>query len=446
MVARRGRVGRFSRFVVAAVSALAVVLASVSPAGAQQNGGVTVTKTANPTSLPETAGSVEFTVRVTNTTDFPGSIAALGDSVYGDLTTREGCNTAQNAAIAPRGTYSCVFKPAFMGNAKDREQVSRTTATLTLTVTSGTSVARFQDSGFGDTTITITNVLPTVTVTQSAAPSSRPAPGGTFDYTTVVTNTSGEDVTITSLDDTVYGNLANRGSCRSAVGTVLKRDTSFTCTFVGDFTGAANTSLVDEVTVTVTDDDNTSATATAAATVQITTTSTSSSTSTTRTSTSTSTSTTSTTSTTLPPDSTTSSTVGNGGGTATTLPGLSVLSGPSSEPGGELRVRGAGCTSNSRVVFFVGTSIIGEAQAGPDGSFVAEVAAPDIPPGRIELFADCGPRFVATIDLVVASQVDPGASALAVFIFFVLLALVLFRRRRIVLPSRRHRPDAEDEG
>jgi hypothetical protein len=138
--------------------------------------------------------------------------------------------------------------------------------------------------------------------------------------------------------------------------------------------------------------------------------------------------------TTTVPDTTTTPTTGR----TTTIPaGLEVLSGPSSEPGGEVRIRGGGCAAGSRVALLIGTTTIGEVQAGPDGSFEATVAAPSVEPGRLELVADCGVRFAATIDLVVASRVDALSSTLAIFIFFVLLSLVLFRRRRVILPRRR---------
>ena len=68
---------------------------------------------------------------------------------------------------------------------------------------------------------------------------------------------------------------------------------------------------------------------------------------------------------------------------------------------------------------------------------------PSIEPGRLEMIADCGTRFVTTLDLVVASRVDALSSTLAVFIFFVLLSLVLFRRRRVILPRSR-RPTEDD--
>jgi hypothetical protein len=118
-------------------------------------------------------------------------------------------------------------------------------------------------------TVRITDVAPTITVTKSPSPISRPQPGGTFRFTVVVTNTSVEPVTITSLVDDVYGNLDRRGSC--AVGTRLAaRGGSYSCAFDGDFIGAAGASQTDTVTVIAVDDDNTTVTAVAKATVSIT--------------------------------------------------------------------------------------------------------------------------------------------------------------------------------
>jgi hypothetical protein len=88
-------------------------------------------------------------------------------------------------------------------------------------------------------------------------------------------------------------------------------------------------------------------------------------------------------------------------------------------------------------------SPIGSAQAGANGSFVATIELPDLPVGRVLLSALCGPRLTAPLDIVVSSQVDTGTPTLAVFIFFVLLSLALFRRRRVILPQRR--PDRDDD-
>ena len=53
---------------------------------------ITVTKTANPTAVPETGGNVVFTFRVTNNSAEAAIISSLSDSVYGTLTGDTDCN------------------------------------------------------------------------------------------------------------------------------------------------------------------------------------------------------------------------------------------------------------------------------------------------------------------------------------------------------------------
>lgn len=66
-----------------------------------------------------------------------------------------------------------------------------------------------------------------------------------------VTNTSPEDVTLSTLTDSVYGDLNGRGSCTT--GATIAPSASYTCSFTGKFTGQAGDSETDVVTATVTD-------------------------------------------------------------------------------------------------------------------------------------------------------------------------------------------------
>ena len=118
--------------------------------------------------------------------------------------------------------------------------------------------------------ISVVTVLPTVDVQKDVDPASRPQPGGDFTYTVTVTNTSNETLTITSLTDTVYGDLGTRPgtTCNTAIGTILAPIAVYSCQFVAPFLGSAGASLTDVVTVTavnpvgVTVTDNDSATVT----------------------------------------------------------------------------------------------------------------------------------------------------------------------------------------
>ena len=74
-----------------------------------------------------------------------------------------------------------------------------------------------------DAVVTLT-ALPTIAVDKTATPLTRTAPGGDFTFNVVVTNTSTEVLTITSLTDDVYGNITTRANstCNTAIGTVLQ--------------------------------------------------------------------------------------------------------------------------------------------------------------------------------------------------------------------------------
>jgi len=121
--------------------------------------------------------------------------------------------------------------------------------------------------------VVVTAPPPTIAVTKVANPASRIEPGGTFTFTTQVSNPSTTTpVTITSLIDNVYGDLATRpgSTCGALIGVTLAPGTSSApCTFTGVFTGRAGASQTDTITVTGTNAGIT-VTATAQATITIT--------------------------------------------------------------------------------------------------------------------------------------------------------------------------------
>ena len=163
---------------------------------------------------------------MTNTSAEPVTITALTDDVYGDLATQGTCDDAIGTVLAPAETYSCSFTGTFTGNAGDSE----TDVVTAEVVDDDGDIAEDTD----DAVVTLTNVPPTVLVVKTASPESRPAPGGAFTFTVVVTNTSAENVTITTLTDDVYGNIATQGTCTTAVGRVLPANGgSFACSFPG---------------------------------------------------------------------------------------------------------------------------------------------------------------------------------------------------------------------
>ncbi|HEY7132843.1 MAG TPA: hypothetical protein VH440_11360, partial [Candidatus Limnocylindrales bacterium] len=208
---------------------------------------IAVDKQANPTSVPEPGATVTFSVVVANNGIETITLDQLVDDVYGDLDGQGSCSLPQ--IVPPGGQYSCAFFGAVSGDAG--------------TVHKDTVTAEGQDddgnkaTASDDATVDITDVLPSITVDKSATPEALPAGGGSATFTVVVTNTSVEPVTITSLDDDVYGDLDGMGTC--AVGAVLAPGASYTCSFVGDIPGATGDHR-DVVTVKAVDDEQHQAT------------------------------------------------------------------------------------------------------------------------------------------------------------------------------------------
>ena len=215
---------------------------------------IQVDKTATPLTRPEPGGDFTFNVVVTNTSTEVLTITSLTDDVYGNITTRAGstCNTAIGTVLQPGGTYSCSFTAPFNGVGGDSQ-----TDVVTVRATNPGGVEVTDDD---DAVVFITSVTPSIHVDKTATPLSRPEPGGAFTFNVVVTNTSAEVVTITALTDDVYGNLATRGTCTTAIGTVLQPGASYSCSFSGDFFGNAGASQTDTVTARARDNQGTEVT------------------------------------------------------------------------------------------------------------------------------------------------------------------------------------------
>ena len=60
-----------------------------------------------------------------------------------------------------------------------------------------------------DAVVTLTPP-PVIHIVKTVAPGQRPAPGGNFTFTLVITNPGPTDLTLTTLDDTIYGDLFDR--------------------------------------------------------------------------------------------------------------------------------------------------------------------------------------------------------------------------------------------
>lgn len=120
--------------------------------------------------------------------------------------------------------------------------------------------------------VTITNVSPTITVEKTPNPDQLKEPGGSVEYTVVVTNTSGDfddPLTLTSLIDDKFGNLNTKGDCALGTGVSLAKSSPFTCHFTETISGNTGDSHTNEVTATALDNEGDTATAKDSATVSI---------------------------------------------------------------------------------------------------------------------------------------------------------------------------------
>ena len=98
-------------------------------------------------------------------------------------------------------------------------------------------------------------------------------------------------------------------------------------------------------------------------------------------------------------------------------------------PGGPVTAAGYGCNPSSAVVLTVGTNQVGQTQSLADGTFSTPLDVGGLAVGRYLVVAHCGPALAASLDVVLASQVGQDTATLAIIVFFLLLGLVMFRRR-----------------
>lgn len=136
---------------------------------------ISVTKTPNPDEVPETGGSVTYTVVVTNNSTIAVTLTSLVDDQFGVLkditgTTCNGTGNLYGSIAANGGTYSCTFPATLAADDAGEEHVNEVTA-------SGTSAAGNVEAK-ATATVTYTDVLPEITVTKEANIEEIEAEGG----------------------------------------------------------------------------------------------------------------------------------------------------------------------------------------------------------------------------------------------------------------------------
>lgn len=228
--------------VVAGIAPTCLATALGKPPEVNSKGfGVTVGKSAFPTSLPAPGGDVTFTVEVCNAFDaMTVDQVGLIDDIHGNLDGRGSCSALQTL---PAGQgYFCSFTASVSGNTGDHE-----TDTITATLVANGVPIQVSDSA----TVTIAGAAPTATVVKTASPASVGEPGGNVTFSVRVNNntSSSGSLNLTALVDDIHGNLDNRGTCD--VPRTIASGSSYTCRFTADVTGNAGDTEVDTITATL---------------------------------------------------------------------------------------------------------------------------------------------------------------------------------------------------
>ena len=215
---------------------------------------VVVTKTANPTSVPETGADVTFTFTVQNTSTAEAvTIMSLTDDIYGTLLGDLDCMVG--TVLAAGATCSFSITRWVAGDVGGPDHVN--TFTGVVQDDDGTPATDTDDA-----TVTFTDVAPVVRITKTANPTSVLYTGGDVTFTFLVENIGTVSMTLTTLTDTVFGDLDGQGSCD--VPQAIAVGGSYSCAitrFLSSPTMAPHTNVatatgVDDDGTTTTDDDD----------------------------------------------------------------------------------------------------------------------------------------------------------------------------------------------
>ncbi|TWH77662.1 DUF7507 domain-containing protein [Sedimentibacter saalensis] len=211
-------------------------------------GKIEVTKTASPLTMAEPGGEFTYTYVVKNIGTVPVTLTSVVDDIIGPIELPADVELApgeSTAAMTAKHTYTDdgVYTNTVIATAKDNKN-------NTITDTDSAEV-------------TVTDTLPSITVTKVANPTSLPKSGGVFTYTYVVKNNGIVPVTVTSVEDNVIGTITLPADVELAPG-----ESTTAMTGVKTYTEPGTYS--NTVTAKAEDDDENEATATAVASVTVT--------------------------------------------------------------------------------------------------------------------------------------------------------------------------------
>ena len=234
---------------------------------------IEVTKTASPTTVPETGGSVTYTVAVKNLSQQATlTLDTLTDDLYGDITTtgHDGITDTTCAvgppAIAAQATYSCTFTVSMPAG----DNGGTTTDTVEACGTDSFGHTNLCDDD--DAVVTYTDVRETPTLTKTATVKECSVQ---VTYDVVVTNNSAQDtLTLNTLSDDKFGVITSAHAagggfgevvdttCGEALQTggagtlpaVIAASGNYSCSFIGVIKTCSGTHT-NTVTGSATDDD-----------------------------------------------------------------------------------------------------------------------------------------------------------------------------------------------
>ncbi len=213
---------------------------------------ISVTKTASPTSVPETGGWVTFTITVTNTGDEAVTLTdAYDDTFAGWFATLADFDTT---GLAVGEVATATFTEWLEADdLVDHENV----VTVTAVDNDGST-----DSDSDDETVTFTDVAPVITVTKTATPRHIPEGGAYVTFTVRVSNPGPEDVTLTTLTDSVYGDLSTLANSTAVLPQTILIGGSYQATFTVALSSDDLADHYNVVTAEAVDDEGTKARAT----------------------------------------------------------------------------------------------------------------------------------------------------------------------------------------
>lgn len=239
---------------------------------------IEVTKTASPTTVPETGGSVTYSVAVKNlAAQAIVTLDTLTDNLYGNITTTGHDGITATTCVPDADTATCQIGGTIAAGAT-------CTCSFTVSVPAGDAGGTITDTvtacgtdSFGHTnlcddgqaTVTYTDVRENPVLTKTAIATSCQIDAT---YQVVVTNSSAQDaLTLNSLNDDKFGDIttvhaAGGGfgqvvstTCGQAAGAgtlpaLIAASGNYTCSFVGRINSCSGTHT-NTVTGSATDDD-----------------------------------------------------------------------------------------------------------------------------------------------------------------------------------------------